>query len=737
MMMAQTFPAHQGIPQHPGLPPGHPMAPGQHPNAHPGAGMVQQMHPGVSAPGGPQVSQGGPVMGGMPPGAGTTGPGSAAQAHALSHLGPAQAHMFQQPHFAQQFANNPQLLQQHQQQQYLRQRMMLQHQQQQQQQQHGGLPVQLPNGAPALNAAQIAAMQANPAMRPVNLQMQLQQMPHGQPQNLQQQQQFFAMQQAQQQAHQAQIQQAAAAGQPGQQTPQQRAAAQPQNVHDAQSVTPQPQPGPPPHQGSATPQPNPPPVPTSQPPQQQPAAPQPQPTPNPPPQQLPQAQQPGQQPQAPQAAQAQPQPQPNQQGPQQGQQQPPMTAQEAQIKAQQQQNPTAMMMQQQQQQQRMNMKGAAILQLNSFAESLSYISGTENASTDYNQWHNFVLRFYSPGGVLRHTVCNPQANSSKQFEIATPALARYYLTQCTSGIKHIQMLVDGARERDSPNGGHIVESAKTAFIYWFANGSQLFARANMTAHFDMNNKIEMLDIAVLDHNEYLPRSQLQALELADQQKQSPKVSKNMGKRAQAKQAQQPAFTLPESMVTPNGVPTAVMSFLEVAETISHMQVLFQFSQQNPHLTPSEALRTLVNTMQAPPPNAAYTQGPMNPALQQGQPRAPSMSMPNQFASPAMTHLGLPGAQGSPHLTGSAHPSPAQSHLAGPPGMVPQGQVQGNMAQGTSASASPNVGNKRRRASTVKMENDDNGGEVNGTAGQAAPKVKASPRVGAKKQKGGG
>lgn len=86
----------------------------------------------------------------------------------------------------------------------------------------------------------------------------------------------------------------------------------------------------------------------------------------------------------------------------------------------------------------------------------------------------------------------------------------------------------------------------------------------MTAHFDMNNKIEMLDIVVMAHTEYLPRSQLQALELADQQKQSPKVSKNMGKRAQAKQAQQPAFTLPESMVTPNGVPTAVMSFLEVS-----------------------------------------------------------------------------------------------------------------------------------------------------------------------------
>ncbi|KAJ5613128.1 hypothetical protein N7510_006322 [Penicillium lagena] len=98
MMMAQPFPAHQGMPQH-GLPPGHPMA-AQHPNAgHPGPGMVQQMHPGVSAPGGPQVSQAGPMMGGMPTG-GTAG-GPVPNAHALSHLNPAQAHLFQQQGFPQ------------------------------------------------------------------------------------------------------------------------------------------------------------------------------------------------------------------------------------------------------------------------------------------------------------------------------------------------------------------------------------------------------------------------------------------------------------------------------------------------------------------------------------------------------------------------------------------------------------------------------------------------------------
>lgn len=124
---------------------------------------------------------------------------------------------------------------------------------------------------------------------------------------------------------------------------------------------------------------------------------------------------------------------------------------------------------------------------------------------------------------------------------------------------------------------------------------------------------------------------------------------------------------------------------------------------------------------------------MNPALQPGpNARAPSMGGPNQFASPGMAHLNLPGGvQGSPHLSGSAHPSPGQSNLSGPPGMGPQGQMPQQVA---SASASPNVSNKRRRASTVKMEGEDAGGEVNGTAPGPA-KVKASPRVGGKRQKG--
>lgn len=720
--MAQPFPAHQGMPQH-GIPPGHhPMA-AQHPNAgHPGPGMVQQMHPGVSQPGGPQVSQAGPMMGGMPPGAGTAGPGGPVpNAHALSHLNPANAHMFQQPGFPQNFTNvtnNPQLMQQQQQQQQqlFRQRLMIQQQAQaqaQQQQQQHGLPVSLPNGTQGLNAAQMAAMQANPRMGQVNMMhLQQQQVPHGQ-QGISQQ-QLFAIQQAQQHAQQAAQ---ANNGQPGQHTPQ-RASAQPPSMHENQTGTPQSQHGGPPQSG--TPQPSQPP--STQPPQSQ-GPQQAQATPNPQPQSLPQSQQPGQQQPGPgqQQPQQQPTPQqgaPGQQGPTSG---PPnqqaLAAQEAQLKAQHQQTQAAMMMQQQRQQS-LNRQGQSILTLHSYAENLGGFASRGEVA-DLNYWHSFVDRFYSPAGVLRQGVWSPQGGS-KQFEISTPALARYYLTQFNSGIKQIQMVVEGAREHNMPNGGHMVDAAKAYFIYWFTNDTQLFTNGHLRAHFDMHYKIDMLDFTVTSHNEFVPRHLLQSLE-ASEQKQSPKTTKNAGKRAQ-KQAQ--SITLPESMVTANGVPGLVLDFLEMAETISHMQMLFNYSQQNPNFSPPEALHNLVNALQTHGPTAQFA-APMNPGMQPV-PRAQSINGPSQFASPAMAHLGLPGSQGSPHLTGSAHASPAQSQIAGAPGMPVQPSPVINN--------SPNVGgNKRRRASTVKMESED-GSEVNGTGAQGAGKVKASPRV-PKRQKG--
>jgi hypothetical protein len=127
--------------------------------------------------------------------------------------------------------------------------------------------------------------------------------------------------------------------------------------------------------------------------------------------------------------------------------------------------------------------------------------------------------------------------------------------------------------------------------------------------------------------------------------------------------------------------------------------------------------------------ASMAQGNLNAPMQMAGQRTPGLNGPNQFASPALAHLGLPTGQGSPHLG-----SPAQNHLAGPVAMVHQQSQQGSNLSGsqvTSANTSPNVTNKRRRASVVKTE-DDGGPEVNGTGSN---KVRPSPKVGGKRQKG--
>ena len=186
-----------------------------------------------------------------------------------------------------------------------------------------------------------------------------------------------------------------------------------------------------------------------------------------------------------------------------------------------------------------------------------------------------------------------------------------------------------------------------------------------------------------------------------------------------------------------------------------MENLFQFSQQNLQLSPSDALRQLVISFQNPPQNQMNFNAAMHQQglIPHGQPpagqRTPGYNGPNQFASPANAHLSLP------MNTTSASPatinmSPAmqnhnlQNHLQQQPptsvGMVTQQSQQGTNtsvgtgSQATSANASPSVTNKRRRQSAVKMESEDAGGgpEINGTG----PKVKPSPRIGGKRQKGG-
>ena len=92
---------------------------------------------------------------------------------------------------------------------------------------------------------------------------------------------------------------------------------------------------------------------------------------------------------------------------------------------------------------------------------------------DLNYWLTFVDRFFSPKGVLRHSVWIVDENSNKQYEITFPALPRYFHTHFESGIKNMQMIMEKGSEKELPNNGHYIESPKSSFVYWFDNGSQV------------------------------------------------------------------------------------------------------------------------------------------------------------------------------------------------------------------------------------------------------------------------
>jgi len=181
-----------------------------------------------------------------------------------------------------------------------------------------------------------------------------------------------------------------------------------------------------------------------------------------------------------------------------------------------------------------------------------------------------------------------------------------------------------------------------------------------------------------------------------------------------------------------------LTFWQIAEVMTAMAPLMEYYQTYPGLRPQDSLVNYNRETQQNLQNVG------NPRLQNHMARAangqvfpnqlnPGMNGPTQFASPALAHLGIPQVQGSPRIGGPVHtPSPAQNPTAGGVPMMHQMSAQGSNlsgSQGPSTNTSPNVSNKRRRTSTVKMEDDNGSQDAIGVS-----KAKPSPRIGGKRQK---
>ncbi|KAI1260836.1 LIM-domain binding protein-domain-containing protein [Xylariaceae sp. FL1019] len=306
----------------------------------------------------------------------------------------------------------------------------------------------------------------------------------------------------------------------------------------------------------------------------------------------------------------------------------------------------------------------------------------------------------------------------------------------------------GTVDRPLANGCHFIENPKTNLIYWFEN-SHVVASGSLRAHFDAEQKLELLEFITQSHEEFVSRrmvinaarpTHLWAKEWKKVNGQD-SMSPEMNKKGKAKNMKSPPnpppdFVIPHSAVKGNmGITEPVFQYLEVGsivhsairtvanehvqivEVMGQMNPLFQFCQTQATLSPYQALEQYVQTV------IANGQPQMNGNMQPSQ-RTPSFQQFPMGASPAASHLQLPN---SPHMG-----SPAQAHMQAP-GMQVQHSQQGTNSGGPSANTSP-ASNKRRRPSTVKAEEESGaptpatmgGPQVNGVA--MAGKKPPTPRM---------
>lgn len=106
----------------------------------------------------------------------------------------------------------------------------------------------------------------------------------------------------------------------------------------------------------------------------------------------------------------------------------------------------------------------------------TYLQGSKGRD-DLEYWNNFVKLFFSQKGVFKHAILikdNEDQAQQKHYEIAYPAIARYFHTHFDSGVKTMQFIMDkGTTDRTMPNDCHMVWNDKASLVYWFEDGSHV------------------------------------------------------------------------------------------------------------------------------------------------------------------------------------------------------------------------------------------------------------------------
>ncbi|KAI9322914.1 LIM-domain binding protein-domain-containing protein [Dichotomocladium elegans] len=208
--------------------------------------------------------------------------------------------------------------------------------------------------------------------------------------------------------------------------------------------------------------------------------------------------------------------------------------------------------------------GIAVLKLMQFSDRLT----PESEPTDISVWNNFVDDFFSPNGAFKFTLLNAETQQKRQYTIGRPCIARIFQTQYLCGVTSMQLTLDQTNIFLMPNT-IMLECPRSSFIYRYSNGSLVVLSGTLTVDLitDTRNgglKIELFNFECAIHEEFISRQYIQTVA-----PQPPPASKKKSKAANKKSGANilpPTPILPDSAITPWGIPARIVHLLEISDT---------------------------------------------------------------------------------------------------------------------------------------------------------------------------
>ncbi|KAH9843790.1 LIM-domain binding protein-domain-containing protein [Rhodofomes roseus] len=299
--------------------------------------------------------------------------------------------------------------------------------------------------------------------------------------------------------------------------------------------------------------------------------------------------------------------------------------------------------------------------------SMSGDMAMNRPSRELPYWESFVRKYFMPKATMKITLWKDnQRQEAKPFEIGTPILPRFFQVTTQSGVQSMSLSLDGARERATNNVRAVVECPDALWTFRYLNGYTVVLKGPFTANVvavtepQMQNytlRIESLIFDALTHEKLINIDSIEGTRIAS----SPAASQGMGDvdpRYEEPRTVIERASFPAEPINAFGIPQATMRCLELAESVTQMGDLIQFSASQ-QMGPKEALSRYAERLRENYRQA--TAGEFKPDL------GPKSNLPGRPG---------PGTNALDGVNGGVPPTPPSSMYPGTPSSssMQQGQA---------------------------------------------------------------